>query len=88
MATVPSLTHPAPQFLREKERKKKKKKRNNHLFLRFWAHERLTHVSQPFEVLGLFVETEHQSSALDKLIVSIKDLNNCHMQIHGKKKKG
>lgn len=26
MATVPSLTHPAPQFLREKERKKKEKK--------------------------------------------------------------
>lgn len=53
--------------------------------LRFWAHEQLTHVSHPFEVPRLFVEAEDHSSVLDKLIVSIKDLNDCHMQIHGKK---
>lgn len=53
--------------------------------LRFWAHKQLTHVSHPFEVPGLFVEAEDHSSVLDKLIVSIKDLNDCHMQIHGKK---
>lgn len=54
-------------------------------YLRFWAHKQLTHVSHPFEVAGLFVEAEDHSLALDKLIVSIKDLNDCHMQIRGKK---
>lgn len=53
--------------------------------IRFWAHEQLTRVIHPFDVLGLFVEAEDHSSALDKLIVSIKDLNECHMQIQRNK---
>lgn len=53
--------------------------------VRFWAHEQLTHVIHSFDVLGLFVEAEDHSSALDKLIVSIKDLNECHMQMLGNK---
>lgn len=53
--------------------------------LRFWAHKQLALVSHSFEVLGLFVEAEDHSSALDKLIVSIKDSNDCHMQIRVRK---
>lgn len=53
--------------------------------VRFWAHEQLTHVIHSFDVSGLFVEADDHSSALDKLIVSIKDLNECHMQIQGNK---
>lgn len=62
-----------------------KKKKGTASSLRFWAHEQLTHVSHPFEVPGLFVEAEDHSTALDKLIVSINYLNDCHMQIRGKK---
>lgn len=53
--------------------------------VRFWAHEQLTHVIHSFDVPRLFVEADDHSSALDKLIVSIKDLNECHMQIQGNK---
>lgn len=62
----------------------KEEKRDNQFFLRFWIHERSTHVSHPFEVLGPFVETQPHSSALGKLIG--KGLNSSHMQIHGEKK--
>lgn len=53
--------------------------------VRFWTHEQLTHVIHPFDIPGLFVEAQDHSSALDKLIVSIKDLNECYMQIQRNK---
>lgn len=78
----------APWFLPSPHKRRRGgvvKKKGATSFLRFWPHEQLTHISHSFEIWEMFVEAEDHSSALYKLIVSIKDLNDCHVQIHGEK---